>query len=125
MQVIIFGVSMLIVVALTLLINRTRLGKALRAVSEDATTASLLGINTDRLIQFTFFMSGLLGGIAGVLIGMSVSIAGPYFGIAFGLKGLAVLVLGGLGSIPARSSAGWPSAWPRRLCPANMSPTKR
>jgi len=45
-------------------------------------------------------MSGLLGGIAGVLIGLSVSIAGPYFGISFGLKGLAVLVLGGLGSIP-------------------------
>jgi len=99
-QVIIFGVSMLFVVALTLMVNRTQLGKALRAVAEDATTASLLGINTDQLIQFTFFMSGLLGGIAGVLIGLSVSIAGPYFGISFGLKGLAVLVLGGLGSIP-------------------------
>ncbi len=99
-QVIIFAVSMLIVVALTYLINYTKLGKALRAVSEDATTASLLGINTDRLILFTFFLSGFLGGLAGVLIGLSVSIAGPYFGIAFGLKGLAVIVLGGMGSIP-------------------------
>ncbi|HEY3238309.1 MAG TPA: branched-chain amino acid ABC transporter permease, partial [Acidimicrobiia bacterium] len=48
----------------------------------------------------TFFLSGFLGGLAGTLIGLSVSIAGPYFGIAFGLKGLAVIVLGGLGDIP-------------------------
>ncbi len=99
-QIIMFAVSMVIVVLLTLLINRTTIGKALRAVAEDETTASLLGINTDRLILLTFFLSGFLGGIAGTLIGLSVSISGPYFGIAFGLKGLAVIVLGGLGDIP-------------------------
>jgi branched-chain amino acid transport system permease protein len=99
-QIIIFAVSMVIVVLLTYMIRATRVGKALRAVSEDAVTASLLGINTDRLILLTFFLSGLLGGLAGTLVGLSVSIAGPYFGIAFGLKGLAVIVLGGLGDIP-------------------------
>ena len=99
-QIVIFGVSMVVVVLLTFLINFTRVGKALRAVAEDATTASLLGINTDRLIMLTFFLSGFLGGVAGALVGLSVSIAGPYFGIAFGLKGLAVIVLGGLGDIP-------------------------
>jgi len=99
-QIIIFVISMVLVVLLTLLINYTKLGKALRAVAEDSTTASLLGINTDRLILFTFFLSGFLGGIAGTLVGVSVSINGPYFGIAFGLKGLAVIVLGGLGDIP-------------------------
>jgi branched-chain amino acid transport system permease protein len=97
---VIFAVSMLIVVALTWIINRTSFGKALRAVAEDATTASLLGINTDRYILLTFFLSGFLGGVAGTLVGSSVSIAGPYFGIGFGLKGLAVIVLGGLGDIP-------------------------
>jgi branched-chain amino acid transport system permease protein len=97
---VIFAVSMLIVVGLTWLINRTPFGKALRAVAEDATTASLLGINTDRYILLTFFLSGFLGGVAGTLVGSSVSIAGPYFGIGFGLKGLAVIVLGGLGDIP-------------------------
>lgn len=97
---VIFAVSMLIVVALTWMINRTSFGKALRAVAEDATTASLLGINTDRYILLTFFLSGFLGGVAGTLVGSSVSIAGPYFGIGFGLKGLAVIVLGGLGDIP-------------------------
>ena len=99
-QVVIFAVSMVIWSLLTVLINATRIGKALRAVAEDTTTASLLGINTDRLILLTFFLSGFLGGVAGTLVGLSVSIAGPYFGIAFGLKGLAVIVLGGLGDIP-------------------------
>lgn len=99
-QIVIFLVSAVILVVLTLVINRTKIGKALRAVSEDATTASLLGIDTDRFILFTFFLSGFLGGVAGTLVGSSVSIAGPYFGIAFGLKGLAVIVLGGLGDIP-------------------------
>jgi branched-chain amino acid transport system permease protein len=99
-QVIIFAVSMVLVVLLTLLINRTRTGKALQAISEDGTTASLLGIPIDRLVMLTFFLSGLLGGIAGTLVGYGYSISGPYFGIAYGLKGLAVIVLGGLGDIP-------------------------
>jgi len=105
-QVIIFAVSVVILVLLTYLIGYTRFGKALRAVAEDATTASLLGINTDRYILLTFFLSGFLGGVAGTLVGSSVSIAGPYFGLAFGLKGLAVIVLGGLGSIPGAVVAG-------------------
>ncbi|MEI7770347.1 MAG: branched-chain amino acid ABC transporter permease [Chloroflexales bacterium] len=99
-QILIFSVSMLIVVGLTLLINRTTIGKALQAIAEDPVTASLLGIDTDQLILLTFFISGFLGSTAGTLVGLSVSIAGPYFGIAFGLKGLAVVVLGGLGDIP-------------------------
>jgi branched-chain amino acid transport system permease protein len=99
-QVVIFGVSTLIVVILTYLISYTKTGKALKAVAEDATTASLLGINTERFILITFFLSGFLGGLAGTLVGSSVSIAGPYFGISFGLKGLGVIVLGGLGNIP-------------------------
>lgn len=99
-QVIIFFVSAVILAILTYLINYTKIGKALQAVAEDATTASLLGIDTDFYILLTFFLSGFLGGLAGTLVGSSVSIAGPYFGISFGLKGLAVIVLGGLGNIP-------------------------
>jgi len=99
-QVVIFGVSVVILALLTYGINATKYGKAMRAVAEDATTASLLGINVDRFIVLTFFVSSFLGGLAGTLVGSSVSIAGPYFGIVFGLKGLAVIVLGGLGSIP-------------------------
>ncbi|GAC1466453.1 MAG: branched-chain amino acid ABC transporter permease [Chamaesiphon sp.] len=99
-QVVIFGVSAVILTVLTYGINRTKFGKAMRAVAEDPITASLLGINTDLYIVLTFFVSSFLAGLAGTLVGSSVSIAGPYFGIAFGLKGLAVIVLGGLGSIP-------------------------
>ncbi len=99
-QIIIFGVSAVILTGLTYWVNATKYGKAMQAVAEDPITASLLGINTDRFIVFTFFVSGFLGALAGTLVGSSVSIAGPYFGIGFGLKGLAVIVLGGLGSIP-------------------------
>jgi branched-chain amino acid transport system permease protein len=99
-QLVIFGVSGVILAILTYFINCTKFGKAMRAVAEDPITASLLGINTDGFIVLTFFISSFLAGLAGTLVGSSVSIAGPYFGIAFGLKGLAVIVLGGLGSIP-------------------------
>lgn len=99
-QVVIIGVSAVTMGVLTYLINYTKIGKALQAVAEDPMTASLLGINPEQYIVLTFFMSGFLGGIAGTLVGTSVSIAGPYFGIAFGLKGLGVIVLGGLGNIP-------------------------
>jgi branched-chain amino acid transport system permease protein len=100
-QVIIFAVSAVLVAILTYLIGYTKLGKALQAVAEDATTASLLGIDPERLITLTFFVSGFLGGIAGALVGSSVSIAaGPYFAATYGLKGLGVIVLGGLGNIP-------------------------
>ncbi len=99
-QIIIFAVSTVIVAILTYVITFTKIGKALQAVAEDATTASLLGINPEIFITLTFFLSGFLAGIAGSLVGSSVSIAGPYFGITFGLKGLGVIVLGGLGNIP-------------------------
>jgi branched-chain amino acid transport system permease protein len=99
-QLLIFAVSMVIVLILTYFINQTKYGKAMQAIAEDQVTASLLGINTDQFILITFFISSFLAGLAGTLVASSVSIAGPYFGIGFGLRGLAVIVLGGLGSIP-------------------------
>jgi len=99
-QIVIFAVSVVFVAIITYFINHTKYGKAMQAIAEDPTTASLLGINTDRFIILTFFISSFLAGLAGTLVASSVSIAGPYFGIAFGLRGLAVIVLGGLGSIP-------------------------
>ncbi len=99
-QIIIFVVAIILMVLLTMLITRTKIGKALQAVSEDTITASLLGISPDRLILFTFFLSGILGALAGTLIAVPVSVSSPYFGINYGLKGLAVIVLGGLGNIP-------------------------
>ena len=99
-QIIIFLVSLVILVLLAYLINRTKFGKALRAVAENQTTASLLGVSVDRYIFLTFLLSGFLGCLAGTLVGTSFSISGPYSGVTYGLKGLAVVVLGGLGDIP-------------------------
>lgn len=123
-QVIIFGVSVVILVILTYLINATKFGKAMRAVAEDPVTASLLGIDPDRFIVLTFFISSFLGGLAGTLVGSSVSIAGPYFGITFGLKGLAVIVLGGLGSIPGAVLGGLVIGLVEAFVPADYSAYK-
>jgi branched-chain amino acid transport system permease protein len=120
-QVIIFVVSMVIVAILTYFINRTKYGKAMQAIAEDPVTASLLGINSDRFIVFTFFISSFLAGVAGTLVASSVSIAGPYFGIAFGLRGLAVIVLGGLGSIPGAVLGGLLIGVVEALVPAEFS----
>lgn len=81
-QIVIFGVSGVILAILTYAINFTKLGKAMKAVAEDAITASLLGINTDFFIVLTFFVSGFLGGFAGTLVGSSVSIAGRILALA-------------------------------------------
>ncbi|MBD2149063.1 branched-chain amino acid ABC transporter permease [Pseudanabaena sp. FACHB-1277] len=123
-QIVIFGVSAIILAILTYGINFTKLGKAMKAVAEDATTASLLGINTDLFILLTFFVSGFLAGIAGTLVGSSVSIAGPYFGISFGLKGLAVIVLGGLGNIPGAVVGGLVLGLAESFVPAEQSAYK-
>lgn len=99
-QLIIFVVSLIVVSIITYFVKYTKYGKAMQAIAEDQITASLLGINPDKFIVLTFFISSFLAGLAGTLVASSVSIAGPYFGIGFGLRGLAVIVLGGLGSIP-------------------------
>ncbi|MDZ8257948.1 branched-chain amino acid ABC transporter permease [Nostoc sp. ChiQUE01b] len=120
-QVVIFTVSVVIVAILTYFINRTKYGKAMQAIAEDPTTASLLGINSDRFIILTFFISSFLAGLAGTLVASSVSIAGPYFGIAFGLRGLAVIVLGGLGSIPGAVVGGLVIGLVEAFVPAEYS----
>jgi branched-chain amino acid transport system permease protein len=123
-QLVILGVCLVVVTILTYLINRTTFGKAMRAVAEDATTASLLGINPDFYIVLTFFVSSFLAGFAGTLVGSSISIAGPYFGIAFGLKGLAVIVLGGLGNIPGAVIGGLILGVIEAMVPADASAYK-
>ncbi|MEB3332593.1 MAG: branched-chain amino acid ABC transporter permease [Synechococcaceae cyanobacterium] len=99
-QVVLMAISALVLIVLSLWLEASRGGKALQAVSEDATTARLLGINSDAMIRLSFAVSGFLAGVSGGLVGLSLSITGPYFGISYGLKALGVLVLGGLGSVP-------------------------
>jgi len=106
-QIVIFFSALIIVGLLTLWVTRTKSGKALQAVAQDPMTARLLGINPNRLILLTFFISGVLGGISGTLVGLNVSISGPAFSESFILKGLSVIIIGGLGSIPGTIVGGF------------------
>ena len=120
-QLLLLGVAALVMVLLGLWLNRSRGGKALRAVAEDPSTARLLGINSDAMVQLAFALAGFLAGLAGGLVALSVSIAGPYFGIGYGLKGLGVLVLGGLGSVPGAVLGGLIVGIAEALVPGNLS----
>jgi branched-chain amino acid transport system permease protein len=120
-QLLLLVVSAAAVLALTLWLERSRGGQALRAVAEDATTAQLLGIPSESMVRLAFFLSGALAGLGGGLIGVSVSLPGPYFGIGYGLKGLAVLVLGGLGSVPGAIAGGLLMGLAEALVPSEAS----
>ncbi len=100
LQVEIVLVAVLLMVALTSFLHRTRIGKAIRAVAESERTARLLGINVNAVIAWTFFISSALGGAAGILFGLYFDSLSPDMGHSIELKGLAVIVLGGMGSIP-------------------------
>jgi branched-chain amino acid transport system permease protein len=100
LRFLIMAVAAVVMFALWYLLNRTKTGKALKAVSEDATTSNLLGISTDRLIMFTFALCGFVAAIAGTMVSTISGITGPYMGTNYGLIGLAVIIVGGLGDIP-------------------------
>lgn len=85
-------------IGLEFFVNRTLLGKAMRAAAEDLEAAELMGINIDRIISTTFFLGSLLGALAGVLIG-PLYFVHPRMGIMANLKGFTASVLGGMGSI--------------------------
>jgi branched-chain amino acid transport system permease protein len=94
---IMFAIIML--VALNYLVNATRLGKAIRSVAQDQRTASLMGIDVNRIIALTFLIGGAMGGAAGVLWTFRFTRADPYMGFIPGLKAFTAAVLGGIGSI--------------------------
>ena len=106
-QIISLGTAVILMVLLTILLNKTKIGKAVRATSESAETASLLGINTGRIITFTVMLASALGAAAGVLIGLSYNAIEPTMGTAMGLKGLAVLIMGGLGNVEGAMAGGF------------------
>lgn len=99
-------VSVLMLVGLTYLVNRTKLGKAIRAVAQDMNTAALMGINPDTIISRTFLIGGSLGGVAGVLFGLYYTNINAYSGILPGLKAFIAAVLGGIGNIPGAMLGG-------------------
>ncbi len=99
-QILIIGVSALLMVGLDLFVRYTKTGRAMRALSQDADAAALMGVNTDLMIAITFAIGSALAGAAGVLAGIYFNAVQPYMGLMAGLKAFAAAVLGGIGSIP-------------------------
>jgi branched-chain amino acid transport system permease protein len=99
-QIIVFGVSTVLMVALWWLVNRTKTGLAMRAVSYDHATARLMGINVDAVISITFGIGSALAGAGGVLYGIAYPQINPFMGVMPGLKAFVAAVLGGIGVIP-------------------------
>ena len=96
MQLVVIGATIVLVVALALLVQRTSAGWALRAVAESRDIARLLGVSADRITLLAFVLSGALAGAAGVLICLHYAAITPYIGVETGLKAIAVMVVGGV-----------------------------
>ena len=105
-QITVVLVSVLLMVALTLFIQRTRTGKAMRAVSFNRDAASLMGIPVDRIITITFAIGSALAAAAGFLVGLTNPKIEPLMGIMPGVKAFVAAVLGGIGSIPGAMIGG-------------------
>lgn len=107
-QIIGLGVSVLLMIILNVVIKKTKIGKAaIRAVSMSTETAALLGINPTMIISVTVMIASALGAAAGVLVGLSFNAIEPTMGVIIGFKGLAVLILGGLGNITGAMVGGF------------------
>ncbi|BBB90600.1 MAG TPA: branched-chain amino acid ABC transporter permease [Methylomusa anaerophila] len=105
-QVLILFISLLLMVILTYIVNRTKVGKAMRAVSFDTDTARLMGIDVDLVISFTFGIGSALAAAAGVLVGIYYNSIDPLMGLIPGLKAFVAAVLGGIGNIPGAMLGG-------------------
>jgi len=106
-QLVVLGAAILLMIALYLFVERTKMGKAMRAVSEDKDVARLMGVDIDKVIVTTFAIGGALAGIAGVFNGLFRP-QGVYFFMGFfpGLKAFTAAVLGGIGNLPGAMIGG-------------------
>lgn len=98
-SIIVIVAAVLMLVALNYLVNATKVGEAIRAVAQDRPTASLMGVNVNRIISLTFLVGGLMGGAAGVLYAMKFTRIDPFVGFFPGLKGFTAAVMGGIGNL--------------------------
>jgi branched-chain amino acid transport system permease protein len=98
-SLIVIVAAVLMLIALNYFVNGTKLGRGIRAVSQDMTTASLMGINVNLMISLTFFVGGAFGGAAGALFGMNVGTIDPFVGFTPGIKAFTAAVLGGIGNV--------------------------
>jgi len=106
-QVIILGITVILMVLLQFIVKKTRIGKAMRAVSLDQDAAMLMGINVDTTISFTFAIGSALAGAAGIMVGLYYNSIDPLMGMLPGLKAFVAAVFGGIGIIPGAMIGGY------------------
>lgn len=105
-NLLIIVVAVLVMFGLEFIVHRTRMGKAMRATSYNLAVAKLMGINTDRVIAFTFALGSALAAAGGVLVALAIPRIDPLMGLMTGLKAFVAAVLGGIGSIPGAMVGG-------------------
>ena len=104
-ELLIWGVAVALMLALHFFVNRTRLGKAMRATAQDAEAARMMGVDVDRVIVTAFFLGSALAGAAALIFGLYYNYTSFIIGYTAGLRAFTAAVLGGIGSIPERWSA--------------------
>jgi len=105
-SIVVVVAALVVLWLLHMVVNRTKIGTAIRAVAEDQAAASLMGIDVNRMISLTFLIGGAMGGAAGVLFGVQYGLVNPYSGFIPGLKAFTAAVLGGIGNIPGAMIGG-------------------
>ena len=106
LQLFILSITLLFMIILHLTIHKTRIGMAMRAISQDKTASALMGIGVNRVISFTFAIGSAMGGMAGILVGLYYNAIFPTMGYVAGIKAFAAAVLGGIGSVPGAMLGG-------------------
>jgi branched-chain amino acid transport system permease protein len=105
-QVLVFGVTIFLLIALRFIVTKTKLGMAMRALSVNPVATSLMGVNNDVVISFTFGLGSALAGAAGILISIQQPSIDPLMGLQPGIKAFVAAVLGGIGNIPGAALGG-------------------
>ena len=122
-DVIVLIIALALMIALQLIVYRTKTGRAMRAVSFNLQSAKLMGINTDRIIAFTFALGSALAAAAGVLVAIRIPRIDPLMGILVGLKAFVAAVLGGIGNIPGAMLGGLLIGITETMVVGYLSPT--
>jgi branched-chain amino acid transport system permease protein len=105
-QVIVFAITIFLLLALTFVVQKTKIGTAMRAVSFNEKAAALMGINVNFVISFTFALGSALAGAGGILFAMNYASIDPLMGIQTGLKAFVAAVFGGIGNLPGAALGG-------------------